>query len=474
MGLTVKHVAANAEQLHNGQLIVVKCKQMGGTDVESMAGAVATCIQESDLHNNLVQDSYGSAGLFGQRAIYFGGYQNTINVPLAIQKFLESYLSYRKKGQGWLEASNSTQHSQFPSAPAPWYQEGVAFAHQFASGSAAGAGSVSTKIGPDQTETRTQPYEFSRGSANGKETSWDCAGRLATEVKWRRFMRNGALWYASDNFLSEQPTVYRIGEFDEGVVSLSFDFDVRRNPAEATLQVVSTRYGILPGDVIELLNEGPASKQPTVKKGKPPKKPPPIGTTTEDVWLVSDVRRSLFTMITDVNLVRPTPKLQEPAPQTITVNVGGNVQTTSSGGSSVEGPAIAQKVYEGAQMLSDMRLPYVWGGGHSPGQMNTAHPGGLDCSGSVCWCLFHAGIWTETAATVSGSLETWGEPGRGKYFTVECNGGHTWIRFNGIGKHWRMDTSPYGCPGLDGPQMRDCPRPEGAAGGFVERHWNGL
>jgi hypothetical protein len=43
----------------------------------------------------------------------------------------------------------------------------------------------------------------------------------------------------------------------------------------------------------------------------------------------------------------------------------------------------------------------------------------------------------------SGGLSHWGKPGRGKWFTVAANGGHTYIVVAGL----RMDTSGTGHSG---------------------------
>ena len=444
--LTVKHAPATRHQLDMGKLCVETCRGRGG-DAESCAGTVATAIQESTLQN-LAYGDRDSVGLFQQRpSMGWGTNAQIRNPPYAVNKFLDKFLSYRKKGQGWLQASDSTQGSAFSSAPAAWYQEGMAFTRAFA-GSASGLSGGA--LGAGDSATAVQPYEFSRGTADAKEDSWTCSGRLVDEVKWRRFMRGGVLWVASDDWLSTQPTVYRLSEMSPGVVSLSFEFETRRSPTEATLKVSTTRYAILPGDVVELVDEGPASN---------------------GVWLVSDVNRTLFSKLADVTLVRAVSKLPEPAPQTSTVNVGGSLQSTTAQG--VTGPDGAVKVYQAAAAITAMNLPYVYGGAHGPGQIGVAHPSPTDCSSGVCWVLHQAGLYRSTSAMVSGDFEGWGEAGPGKYFTIMCNGGHVWIRLNGIGKAWRFDTSSYGdsYTASSGGRLRSTPRP---TTGFVQRHVAGL
>ena len=445
-GLTVKHAAASQHQLEMGKLIVETTRGRGG-DAESCAGAVATAIQESGM-TNMSGGDRDSQGLYQQRpSCGWGTVAQIRTPPYAIGKFLDKFLAFRKKGEGWLMASHHTQVSAFPNAPAQWYGEGQAFT-AFFSGSGADSGSFATAGAGADSMTQVQPYEFSRGDANKPEDSWVCSGRLADEVQFRRYMSGGALWYVSDEWLIKQPIAYRVNEFTAGVVSLTFSSDVRTAAAEATLKVVSRRYSILPGDVIELTDEG----------------------TGSGLWLVSSIRRNLFSQVSDISLTRKRPKLPEPAPTTTTVSVGGSSQPTTAQG--VVGPEQAQKAYQAGEAATAMNWVY------SQPQRNDQRPGGhADCSSGVSWVLTQAGIpipgSMKPNAPVSGSYESWGEAGPGKYFTIMCNGGHIWIRWNGIGPAWRFDTSGYGdsYTASSGGRNRTTPRP---TTGFTQRHWSGL
>ena len=420
-----------------GRIVVGVTKQRGG-DGESMAGAVATAIQESTL-TNISGGDRDSVGLFQQRpSCGWGTYAQCHDPVYATNKFCDKYLSYRKKGEGWLTASHHTQASAFPSAPAKWFPEGQAFAQAFA-GSGGDLSSFAT-AGTGDGATGTQPYEFSRGSADSPEDSWTCSGRLADEVQFRRFMRGGGLWYVSDEWLVKQRPVYRLSEFSPGVVSLTFDFETRKAPAEAQLKAVSKRYAFLPGDVIAIVNEGPGDGN----------------------WLVSQVRRNLYSQITEVTLIKPRPVLPEPAPQAATATtVGGMPQLTGS--QQVTGSDAATKAYNAGQIVSG------WNTTYSQPQRNDQRPGGhMDCSSGVSKVLEMAGIPLpgpmRPNAPTSGMFEGWGEPGLGKSFTVMCNAGHIWIRWNGIGPMWRFDTGG-GSGGRNWPTAR-------SIAGFELRHWH--
>jgi hypothetical protein len=97
-----------------------------------------------------------------------------------------------------------------------------------------------------------------------------------------------------------------------------------------------------------------------------------------------------------------------------------------------------------------------------------------DCSGAVSYLLYKIGQLQN--AEVSGQLESWGQPGPGKWITVYASGPHTWIVVAGIA----FDTSATGqtvagIPTGSGPRWR--PNPVGNLGdgyAYVQRHPAGL
>ncbi|MBS1893958.1 MAG: hypothetical protein JST59_21885, partial [Actinobacteria bacterium] len=98
--------------------------------------------------------------------------------------------------------------------------------------------------------------------------------------------------------------------------------------------------------------------------------------------------------------------------------------------------------------------PYVWGGGHA-----SFYSYGYDCSGAVSFALYGAGL-LDTPLT-SGSLESYGEPGPGKWITIYANATHTYVVIAGL----RWDT--VGDTEGTGPRWHaEPPYPEG----FVVRH----
>ena len=102
--------------------------------------------------------------------------------------------------------------------------------------------------------------------------------------------------------------------------------------------------------------------------------------------------------------------------------------------------------------------PYVWGGGHGSWRSR-----GYDCSGSVSYALGGAGLLN--APLTSGALESWGEPGPGKWITVYANAGHTYAVIAGL--RWDTVGDAHGT----GPRWHaEVPYPKG----FTVRHPAGL
>ncbi len=143
---------------------------------------------------------------------------------------------------------------------------------------------------------------------------------------------------------------------------------------------------------------------------------------------------------------------QLPAP----LNPGQEAQliTESEASAPASAPQAVKDVVAAANAIAT--TPYIWGGGHGSFESS-----GYDCSGSVSYAL-HGGGLLESPLDSTG-LETWGEPGPGRWITVYANAGHAWMVVAGIS----FDTS-----GGAGPRWHDpwASSPEG----FIARHPAGL
>jgi membrane-bound lytic murein transglycosylase B len=101
--------------------------------------------------------------------------------------------------------------------------------------------------------------------------------------------------------------------------------------------------------------------------------------------------------------------------------------------------------------------PYVWGGGHA-----SWISAGYDCSGAVSFALYGGGLLDRPLT--SGELESYGEPGPGRWITIYASPTHAYAVIAGL----RWDT--VGDARGTGPRWHtEPPYPEG----FVVRHPTG-
>jgi hypothetical protein len=117
-------------------------------------------------------------------------------------------------------------------------------------------------------------------------------------------------------------------------------------------------------------------------------------------------------------------------------------------------PPLVKRVIAAANRIRT--TPYIWGGGH--GSFIST---GYDCSGAVSYAL-HGGKLLSTPLT-SGSLESFGEEGPGRWITIYANAAHTYMVVAGL----RFDTA--GDESGTGPRWHPTTA-AAAAGSYVVRH----
>jgi cell wall-associated NlpC family hydrolase len=98
-------------------------------------------------------------------------------------------------------------------------------------------------------------------------------------------------------------------------------------------------------------------------------------------------------------------------------------------------PAAVKQVIAAANHIRT--LPYIWGGGHGSWVSD-----GYDCSGAVSYALHGARMLT--SPLTSGSLETFGEAGPGKWISIYANASHTYMVVAGLRFDTAGDTSGTG------------------------------
>lgn len=117
--------------------------------------------------------------------------------------------------------------------------------------------------------------------------------------------------------------------------------------------------------------------------------------------------------------------------------------------------AVVQEVIDAANEIATR--PYVYGGGHG-----SFISEGYDCSGSVSYALHGGGLLS--VPEDSTALESYGEPGPGRYITIYANAEHAWMTIDGR----RYDTVALA---EDGTRWSDS---MASTAGFVVRHPPGL
>ncbi len=127
------------------------------------------------------------------------------------------------------------------------------------------------------------------------------------------------------------------------------------------------------------------------------------------------------------------------------------VSSSEAGVPRIAPPAVKDAI---AAANSIATTPYIWGGGHGSFESS-----GYDCSGAVSYALHGAGLLD--APLTSGELESYGEPGPGRWITIYANAEHAYAVIAGL----RWDT--VGLGGGVGPRWHDEP-PYPAE--FVVRH----
>jgi len=147
----------------------------------------------------------------------------------------------------------------------------------------------------------------------------------------------------------------------------------------------------------------------------------------------------------------PAPTGEVPAPLTAGETAGFISESEASAPASA--PSAIQSAISAANAIAT--TPYIWGGGHGSFESS-----GYDCSGAVSYAL-HGGGFLESPLDSTG-LETWGEPGPGKWITVYANAEHAWMMIAGLA----FDT-------VGGPGPRWHSSPVDSPEGFIARHPSG-
>jgi hypothetical protein len=325
--ITVKGAPATPTQIRNIEAVLSVGASLGAPGIVLLSSIM--CItQEATAQNLGYGDQPGYSGLFQQHTSWPGTATDINNAATNYFKNAPTYpggaIEYAKDnpGAGPGQIAQAIQRSAYPSAYDQWRAEAERTLDAFSGGGVGFSGSISTTV--------AERYAFERKAS---ENAWDSTGRLAEEVKWRRFVSSGVFYYAAEDDLIDRKPVIWIGveDFPEGIHEVDFDYDHGKDVTEVTVRAHFEHWAAPPGTVVKLAEKW------GVAGGK---------------YLVTQIESSLFTEDVTITLRKPTKSLNEPAPETETMT-GSFSGPMSSGGGSAAGS------------LGSIRLGQAWGGTQS-------------------------------------------------------------------------------------------------------------
>lgn len=437
----VKGATANAEQKRNMSVVLEEATGIKGAKKKAVKAVIEAVIVESQV-KNLVGGDKDSRGILQVRDSTAGPiHLDNRDIRACVRHFMTKGFWGKggaiqiakenpKQSAGWV--AQQTQGSGVPDA----YDKVASEAeHWFKAWS--GETGVSGGGG-----SYVKSFQYKRDK---NEDSWTAIQRLAEEVKWRCFPVGRAVYFMSEDDLFRRRVRHIITPESDEFIDFQADVDWGKPVNELTMTVTASRWDAPPGCVVQL--DGFAAV-----RGR---------------WLVVSSSRDWFSPLIELTLRQPGNPDREPAAERVERS-----ESARAGGGGGLSEGKSADFYHYAQLISKNTSHYSHGA-HGPplSTMNSAT--NHDCSSSVSWAAYKAGMWPKSwgdIAHVSGDFENWGLPGRGEKITVYANGGHVFAIFEkgaGVGKK-RFDTGGPG--GGTGARVRNAWRP---TGGFAVRHWPG-
>jgi hypothetical protein len=445
--LTVKGVKATNEQRRNMATAFEAAESVKGCTDKILEALACTCTTES-LVQNLPGGDQDSRGIIQvqDRTAAFAHVTNT-NIASCV-------IGWMKKGYGRfggaVEYSKKHPHARPGLIAAavqyletnvklysPWEAEAKKWVRAWNGSAGESASSADTSY--------VKSYQYARAK---DEDSWTCIQRLAEEVGWKAFIVGRSFYFMSIEQLYQRRVRHLIKPGDGSYVSIQADMDWGKEVNTATLVVFADRWAAPPGSVIELDEEF------DIIAGR---------------WLVQSSSRDWFSPQITLTLIQPggeNREKPEPAPE---------IESSKTSESEVGGAGgKADQFWHYASLVNKNTTRYQWGGGHGKPFSQQTSSDNFDCSGSISYACFKAGMWPKgwpNTAVHSSKFEEWGEPGKGEKITIYGDGNHVYADFEEGAGHGskRFDTSGGTPPGA---RIRS-PR-RGSTQGKKPRHWPGL
>jgi hypothetical protein len=135
------------------------------------------------------------------------------------------------------------------------------------------------------------------------ENSWKALTRLAGERQWRCFVDENTVFFGSDEWLLNLRRPWVISEDDEGIDFINPSYDGGKRATTCDVTCWARRWASRPGHPVKVVGLGDLA-------GK-------------GLWLTQTLSRSMFSQRMSVSLIRKTPELAEPLPQSENYEVSG-------------------------------------------------------------------------------------------------------------------------------------------------------
>lgn len=307
--ITVQNDRADATQRANIGTVLDVGLSLGARRKVLVAADMVITVES--WARNLPDGDADSAGIFQQRPSQgWGTYAQITDVATAAHSFFAGPpggsgggaigLDQREPNLDPAVLAQRIQISAFPERYGAWRIESERTVSLYGilptTETAAAQGSLLTSSGSPTRPGFTRGTKQTQGEVTiwQREDNWDCVGRLATEVKWRRFCVSGTVYFMSDQELFASRPVMRISEDSPGVDSIDVDdYDVRKKtvPGVITVSGRVSRWQAPPGSMVELFDMGLFSGR----------------------WLVSTIERPIFDTQGTFTLVKPQQAFPEHA-----------------------------------------------------------------------------------------------------------------------------------------------------------------
>lgn len=429
-------VKLGAERIRVAEAMLGVAAQEQASDRATVALIIAAIVES--LLANLRSGDRDSIGVLQVR-VGLHGAAVAASVTRSSRKFLRDgftgaggAIELAKDNPDWTagQIAQAVQGSAFPDRYQKHVGEAKAIIEAYGGTGAVGGGTEGTRAAVLlQVGTPEAP----------DEDFWTALGRIAAAKGYRvHALRNRVFYGREQDWIRSRPQA-TISEQSPGIDWIDWEWSPNKRVNTASVACRAAAWSVLPGSSVMIAE--------------------PDGSRANGRWLVASVERSRYSTTCAIELRRGTELLQ-PESQ----GEAGSSVTLTDGQSAEDGTVWAE-----AKTISDQRRGYVYGGGHGVALSSIGPRAGLDCSSSSSLALKRAGMFDGSQAIVSGQFAaSWGQPGRGKTFTVWANAGHMWIEFHGEHDGYNFNTA--GHPGDRGPRLV---KNNYGSAGFTPRHWPG-